>query len=348
MPTEGLSAAGASPDPATELSLFGPRDERGPIDPRVVAQAAHWMATMLSGVASEADAAACLDWRRSHPEHERAWQRMQGFSHDVRAGTEGLSAPVARATLRRTPLARRVALKSIAALALAGLGAWFARELTPWRQWVADESTATGERRLLTLADGTTVLLGTRTALDVRYTSTERQIRLRTGEILVVTAPDALGRPLSVITASGSAVPRGTRFSVRYEPAVDPDSTRIAVMEGVVEILTRRQGPSLRLLAGQQTRFTSAAIDPVGPLVAAELAWTEGMLVVDRMRLADFVAELDRYRTGSLRCDPAVADLRVSGAFPMSDPDAVLGLLEETLPVRVRRIAGFWATLGAR
>ena len=69
------------------------------------------------------------------------------------------------------------------------------------------------------------------------------------------------------------------------------------------------------------------------------------MLVVERMRLADFLAELDRYRPGYLRCDPQVADLRVSGAFPLRAPDDVLALLAETLPVRLRSMSRYWVTV---
>ena len=54
------------------------------------------------------------------------------------------------------------------------------------------------------------------------------------------------------------------------------------------------------------------------------------------MRLDAFAAELGRYRPGLLRCDPAVAPLRVSGAFQLHDTDAVLAALPATLPVSVR------------
>lgn len=333
----------ASPSPA----LFAPRDDGRVIDADIVEQAAGWMAMLQSGMASPADKAACLHWRRDRPEHERAWQRMQGFAQDVRAGAAGVPTPLARAALRGAASSRRLVLKSVAGIAITGLGAWTVREQTPWRHWAADQGTGTGEQRTLTLSEGTRVLLGTHTAIDVRFTAEHRQIVLRTGDIMVTTGRDATGRPLSVVTDSGSISPVGTRFTVRHEPAVAPDITRVAVMEGAVDIRTRRSAAALRLVAGQQTRFTSDTITPGTPLVLADTAWTEGMLVAERMRLADFVAELSRYRRGSLRCDPAVADLRVSGAFPLNDPDAVLSLLQETLPVRVRYVGGYWGTVGA-
>lgn len=43
------------------------------------------------------------------------------------------------------------------------------------------------------------------------------------------------------------------------------------------------------------------------------------MLMADRMPLAEVLAELARYRRGLLRCDPQLARLAVSGAYPLLD-----------------------------
>ncbi|MNR00694.1 fec operon regulator FecR [compost metagenome] len=70
------------------------------------------------------------------------------------------------------------------------------------------------------------------------------------------------------------------------------------------------------------------------------------MLVVRNERLADVLAELDRYRPGVLRCDAEVADLRLSGALSVSDTDAALRVLAARLRVKVRRISAYWVTVG--
>ena len=41
--------------------------------------------------------------------------------------------------------------------------------------------------------------------------------------------------------------------------------------------------------------------------------------MADRMPLAEVLAELARYRRGLLRCDPQLARLAVSGAYPLLD-----------------------------
>ncbi|WP_229505948.1 DUF4880 domain-containing protein [Massilia genomosp. 1] len=48
-----------------------------PLDPATVSQAAAWMARLWSDQASAADQAACGAWRAAHPDHERAWRRLQ-------------------------------------------------------------------------------------------------------------------------------------------------------------------------------------------------------------------------------------------------------------------------------
>jgi len=104
----------------------------------------------------------------------------------------------------------------------------------------------------------------------------------------------------------------------------------------------------LALQAGQCAGFTETRIGDAAPLPAGAQAWTRGMLMADGMRLADFAAELQRYRGGVVRCDPAVAGVRVSGTFPMDDTDMALAMLASTYPVAARRrLGGYWVTLEA-
>ncbi|MNW08331.1 fec operon regulator FecR [compost metagenome] len=54
------------------------------------------------------------------------------------------------------------------------------------------------------------------------------------------------------------------------------------------------------------------------------------------------LAELARYRHGRLDCDPAIAGLRVSGSFPLREPDRALLLLSQTLPIRLQSFTRYW------
>jgi len=79
-----------------------------------------------------------------------------------------------------------------------------------------------------------------------------------------------------------------------------------------------------------------------------DAAWTRGLLIVERLRLEDFLVELGRHRAGALRCDPAVRDLIVSGVYPLDDTELALATLAQALPVRVDRVTRYWVTVRAR
>ena len=66
------------------------------------------------------------------------------------------------------------------------------------------------------------------------------------------------------------------------------------------------------------------------------------------MRLGHFIAELSRYRPGLLRCASEVAELRISGVYPLADSDAVLDALTQSLPVSINRRSRYWVTVSAR
>ena len=72
------------------------------------------------------------------------------------------------------------------------------------------------------------------------------------------------------------------------------------------------------------------------------------MLIADKLPPADLAREISRYRAGIVRCDPAVARIPVSGAFPIADTRRTLAMLEATYPVRVQSATGYWIALTAR
>ncbi|HNR11604.1 MAG TPA: hypothetical protein PKN72_10460 [Nitrosomonas europaea] len=89
-------------------------------------------------------------------------------------------------------------------------------------------------------------------------------------------------------------------------------------------------------------------IEAAEALQISATAWTRGLLVAERMRLEDFLAELGRYRSGVLRCDPAVRDLIVSGVYSLDDTDQSLRLLAQALPVQVQTVTRWWTIVGPR
>jgi transmembrane sensor len=308
---------------------------------------------LQSGQDTHAQQLALARWCAEHPDHECAWQhicsvssRFRGLAEAGTGSADAGGAAAARAALTRAGSARRRAsVKVLATLLFAGGATWIAGEHVPWRAWSADARTAPGERRTLTLADGTRVTLNTDSAIDIGFNGTERRVRLIKGEIMIVTGHHAgEQRPFIVETAQGSLQALGTRFAVRQQSAL----SRLDVFEGAVRISPRdKPGLTPVIRAGQRVRFTREDVGAIEPVVENDAAWTDGLLVASGMRLDDFVAELDRYRAGHLSCDPSVAGLRISGTFPLADTDRVLDTVARTLPVEVVFVTRYWGTVRA-
>jgi transmembrane sensor len=326
-------------------------------DAGIARQAVEWWVTLQSDDATDALRAACLRWREAHPEHERAWRHIEGADSRMRHVSDTLGAAVARATLHAPrSRGRRMAVKAIAGALFVGAGAWVASDPVALQRLRADARTGAGERRTLSLADGTTLLLNTRTAVRLSMDGDVRGIALIEGEIMVTTGRDAghvPPRELVVSTAHGTLAPLGTRFVVRQTD--EGGDTSVQVFEGAVRVMPKAgavagTGATLGRIvhAGEQARFTAGSVGPVLPLAQGDGAWTDGIFVAADMRLDAFLAELSRYRRGYLRCDPTVASLRVSGTYPLADIDAILGVLPHALPVAVTAVTRYWVTVGPR
>jgi transmembrane sensor len=308
--------------------------------PDVVAQAIDWRVRLASGVAPSDDYDACVRWREQHPSHEQAWQRLAVFDGRL----AGMPLPQVSQALRQAPgqRDRRAVLKGLALLlggsALLGGGSLGLRG-TPW---LAGQRTATGERRRLQLPDGGWLQMNSGTALDLAFDSQQRGIRLLAGEIMVQTGKAGAERPFWVDTPMGSLQALGTGFSVRLAD----DSALLAVEEGAVSVRPAASAQAAAIIeAGEQVRFDRQRLFATQPLDRDALAWREGFLVVRQWRLAQLCAELGRYRSGVLRCDPAVADLLISGVFPLDEPDRALAALGRSLPVRARYLTRWWVSL---
>jgi len=313
-----------------------------PIHPAVRQQAIAWYSLTQSGEISADELRQLEHWRQADGEHERAWQRMLDLPQLLRGNADLLRDPVARTALQQTRYIsgdRRQVLKLLMGASLLGAVAWKGQDR------LADFSTGTGERRRQVLADGTQLWLNTATAVDINFNASERCIHLRHGEINVRTGHDPAGRPLRVQTHDANLRPLGTRFTVRCD---DNDSgTRLSVSSGRVAASLRHGSGERIVQAGEQARLDAAGISS-GAITNADDAWIDGFVTAQASRLGDLVTQLARYRPGILRCDPRVADLRVTGSYPLNDNERILTLLESSLPVSIQRRTRYWVTLVPR
>lgn len=313
-----------------------------PIAPEIAQRAVEWLVELQGSSVDESTHQALRLWRESDPEHERAWQRIEAF-HGRFASLDSptrQTLSVAAQAPAHSP-ARRQAIRTLAVLLFASGTAWSLREHTPWPSWTADLRTGTGERRRTVLADGSVLQLNSGSAVDVRYDLTQRCLFLHEGEILVETAPDAAERPFLVQCRDGWAQALGMRFSLRLWP----DDSLLAVYQGAVAVHPALQQAARRVSSGEQLRFDREGWGELAAVRPADLAWLQGMLVADGMRLADLLVELQRHRPGLLTCAEAVADLRVSGTYPLEDTDRAIETLASTLGLRPRYFTRYWVSL---
>lgn len=353
----------------------GRDNARRPGDPAisepVARQAAEWFLLLQSGQATAIEQAQAARWREADAAHETAWQRAE----QIMGRLQALPAALAMPTLGRRGQGRRRSARTLALLIAGGPLAWAGWHQARSAGWMAEHRTATGEQREVILADGSRLVLNTATAVDLFFDARERRVRLLRGEILVETASSSatLPSPLPSLPspssppsppsptaapprpADGDALPAfvvetslgriqalGTRFLVRDLG----DRCRVSVLEGAVHIQPDdRTASPLLLTAGNQAAFTHRDIGRVEALPPDPDSWRRAVLRVDDLRLDAFVAELARYRPGILRCDPAVAGLRISGSFQLRDTDPVLASLAQALPLAIHYRTRYWVTI---
>ena len=309
-----------------------------PVPAHVLDAAIAWQLTLDSSTALEREEFA--KWHAAHEEHARAWRQLgmldQRFS--VAKGPARSALLQSREGIRRR--VRKLGSGLASVVAVIGLGLFVSERYLPLDYWLADQRTATGEQRTVRLSDGTLLNLNTHSAVDVRFDDKRRLIVLQEGEILVETGHgDA--RPFIVETAEGSMRALGTRFLVKREDA----GTRLSVLQSAVAAHPQSDPQEQILREGQQVLIRNNGLDSVVALTPGADAWTRGMLVVDNARLEDLVHELGRYRRGHLGIAPEVADLRITGSFPLHDTDKALNALLPTLPVQIEQHTPWWVTV---
>ena len=310
----------------------------GPVSSKVLDAAIAWQLCLDGGMGSHTEREEFTRWLAANDEHGRAWAQLGMLDQRI-ALTSG---PARSALLKSREGALRRMRKfggGLASVMLAfGLALFVVDQYLPVDYWLADQRTVTGEQRSIRLADNTLIRLNTHSAIDVRFDATQRRVVLQEGEIFVETGDHNDPRPFIVETRDGSMRALGTRFMVRRED----DGTLLSVLQSAVAAHAQRDDREQVLREGQQMLMTRDGLGPMLALKPGADAWTQGMLVVENARLEDLVAELGRYRPGYLGIAPDIAELRITGSFPLKDTDLALKALMPTLPVQVEQRTQLW------
>ena len=311
----------------------------------IQSEAVTWVARALDRQASDEERLALDAWRRRSAAHEAAYAQAEQTWRDLASMVTQaqysalLGAPTWRerlvSTLHQSSPSAWLGAGVAAAAAVVGVGLWHSPASNVQPRRIEARPLVVHETLL---PDGSRVTLGPEARIDVRFAADARRVTLVGGDAFFSVTKDP-ARPFFVSVGQVQIRVVGTQFEVRERS----DAVSVAVAEGTVE-LSRPGQPSVPVR--KLTRGETAMADHGDQLVAVQHidpgaigAWREGRLVYNNAELRDVVADANRYTQAKIViADEALADLRVTTAYPTSQVDQMLDTLERAFPIEVERL----------
>lgn len=287
--------------------------------------AARWFVRARSE--PDVDKTAFFRWLRSDPRALEEYDAVEGIwdGLDALRGDPDLEREMSAPAPARPDRRHVLAAGGLAAAAVGGLT--IASFYTPRG---AAYETGRGERRDVTLADGSVVSLNARSRAIARIGAGVRDVALLEGEAFFAVTRHA-GLRFTVEAGGLRLVVLGTAFNVQLTPL----GLRLDVAEGLV----RLDGPAPVLFrAGEGAHI--ARNGTIRRLFAVDgrraMAWRSGALDLAATPLRDAVVALNRYAERPLvLADPRLGDVQVSGVFKLEEADSFARALEALRLARV-------------
>ena len=302
--------------------------------------AAGWVVRLEAGSFGDAEAIAFDAWLSASPVNVSAFDRAMGVSQQVAANAEPIAESLsARRSIRPAP-DRRMVVGGFGIAAAAVLAVVAAPELISSTS-TETYTTAKGERRSVTLTDGSRVDLNAGTRLTLSLARNTRTVRLDKGQAVFDVAHNP-ERPFYVTAGDRTVRVVGTQFDVRRREG----KLSVTVARGAVEVgpAEGASGKAYRLRPGQ--RLDHVEGDVRTQVVKAEasevLAWRTGRLVYREQPLSEVIADLNQQWPTPIRIDDAtLGSVPVSGVLILDNQDAVIRRLALLVPISaVRSDAG--------
>ncbi len=308
----------------------------------VLEAAADWRLRMDAPGWTPADEAALEAWLAADPMHEEAFDRtgqVWEFFDEHAASPEMMRArrdAIDRAQrhaagpgwLLRMPRPAKIAAGIAAAIVL-GAGIY------PLVDGKDVYRTGFGERRVVTLEDGSKLSLDGQTRIVVRYTKAGRDLKLLSGQARFDVASDPL-RPFKVAARDQTVVATGTAFNIDVSAPV----VCVTLIEGHAVVLDRDaiKAKPVELHSGQQLLAPENARPVIETANLTEAtAWQQGKIIFDDEPLTEAVARVNRYSKRQVTVSGEAARAQhVSGVFDAGDVDAFVEAVTYYLPVAAR------------
>lgn len=276
-------------------------------------------------------------WRAADPARDAEWQdvvRTMGLLKAIPDEALPIPVPTMRTYWKKRWKRRlpNIGISFLATAAVASVVALVGPDML--LRWQADYLTGRQETRTLELADGSRAVLAPESAVALDFLDGHRHVRLLKGEVLFTIHHDA-EHPLLVMAGHMMVTDIGTVFDVRLE---DGHDATVGVREGRVSVQEDSlRAPPVVLDAGRQAilqdgRLYTRGIEPdeVG-------VWSSGILVAHDLPVAEVATILQRYapRGKLLVYGGKLGAERVTGTYPLTDPDRAFETLAQGQKARV-------------
>jgi transmembrane sensor len=338
-------------------------------------EASDWFVANDAGLLDARESAALLSWLRASPTHVEEFIGLAEIARDL---PETLAHPdfsvetlLARARAEEQSLVRRfwsrvlaavsevpgyrwqtaaVTMAAFGAVTLGLLSWWSLRPVEPAPAAAAPTvlhfATRHGEQQTHRLADNSVLHLNTDTAVAVRYSKSERQVEIASGEADFEVAHEP-ERPFRVLAGGAEVIDLGTKFDVRLRN----DLTVVTVIEGRVAVrpalLSARaatdpnRGQPLEFIElGADQEITVSKGDwPASPVTVdarRATAWLHRQIIFEREPLERVASEFNRYTPQPIEIiTPKLRHLEITGVFSTDDSEEFLAFLRSLEGVKV-------------
>jgi transmembrane sensor len=306
--------------------------------------AATWFARSRSGTMDTAEQAALDSWLAADASHRQAYEHYVGLWSalgDLRDEPHvlALREDLASARYRPWQIAAVVAIAACLALVLLvlpratphGMPTALASASAPT---VTRFETGVGQVSRIALADGSTVVIDTDSALKTIFDGHRRRILLERGRAFFHVAHEA--RPFIVIGQRVSVTATGTQFVVDLHDNADI----VSMVEGRViaaPVLAHAATEPVALTAGKSLTADSDGAWEVGAVdVDRERDWLTGELTFRNATLDEIVRETNRYSPRKISLgDTQVGQQRLSAILKAGDVDTLTSAVRDLGIARV-------------
>jgi transmembrane sensor len=323
-------------------------------------EAVDWVVRLTVGRLSESDREAFDRWRAASADHERAFAAASDVCGHVRRVAIEIDAddaerlatdhdnvlPFIRPPNSDAPASPRPALSRRAFLGGGAVAASLAGGLMmvnpPLGLWpslaelMADERTATGERRSFSPIAGVDVELNSRSSAS----RTSGGLDLIGGEAFISVA--GIASPFRVTAGGGSVTAERATFNVQ---SYDGELC-VTCVTGSVGVTHGARHDTLA--AGREIRFAAdGAMHEGSADTLVRLAWRRGLLILRGTPVSDAIPQINRYFPGRIvLTDSSKGGWPVTGVFHVDQIDLAVVQLERLLGVSARRLPGGVVLLG--